>query len=91
MEGREMTEPVPTDTAWALYTLADQAADWRRRAEQAIARAERAEAELERTREVVRVAELIVDSWRNSSPHGPIRDLIAAVDALRTDKEGADG
>jgi hypothetical protein len=48
-------------------------------------------AELERTREVVRVAELIVDSWRNSSPHGPIRDLIAAVDALRTDKEGADG
>jgi glycine/D-amino acid oxidase-like deaminating enzyme len=87
-----VTEPVPADTAWALYTLADQAADWRRRAEQAIARAERAEAELGRTREVV------ARGCQMSCCSGPTGDetrltdlSITGLDALRTDKEGADG
>jgi hypothetical protein len=89
-----MTEPVPADTAWALYTLADQAADWRRRAEQAIARAERAEAELGRTREVVEAAKAAAASLKETRGYladSPAGRLVAAVDALRTDKEGADG
>lgn len=64
----------------------------------ALACAERAEAELERTREVVEAAK----AWRKSMQpvilNGQLpgtrpqtRALVAAVDALRTDKEGADG
>jgi hypothetical protein len=47
-----------------------------------------AEAELERTREVVEAAK----AWREVGPSPDcVRALVAAVDALRTDKEGADG
>jgi hypothetical protein len=93
----------------ALSTAEQERDEWERRAkswmdDDAVARAawaelrqraERAEAEVERTREVVEAAK----AWRGQDwlGHGASRSaavrkrLVAAVDALRTDKEGADG
>jgi hypothetical protein len=41
-----------------------------------------AEAELEQQRPVIEAARAMAEDWRNSSPHGHVRSIVAAVDAL---------